>query len=94
MNVTFFLFFQADGDGPLVSRKQIFLDLVRRSNVSCQNGDFASAVQLYSEALKVDPTNHILYSNRSAALIKMGQFGKALQDAVRTKELNPKWPKV
>ena len=37
---------------------------------------------------------HILYSNRSAALIKMGQFTRALQDAVKAKELNRNWPKV
>ena len=34
------------------------------------------------------------YSNRSAALIKMGQFTRALQDAVKAKELNRSWPKV
>ncbi len=31
---------------------------------------------------------------RSAAYIKMGQFHKALQDAVKAKDLNPEWPKV
>jgi len=72
----------------------VFLELVRQSNVACQSGDFSSAVTLYSEALKIDPSNHILYSNRSAAFIKMGQFGRALQDALKAKELNPKWPKV
>ncbi|CAG7815969.1 unnamed protein product [Allacma fusca] len=75
------------------SRRQIFLDIVRRSNISCQAGDFASAVTLYSEALKIDPNNHILYSNRSAAFIKMGQFSRALQDALKARELNPKWSK-
>lgn len=62
--------------------------------MACQSGDFLSAVALYSEALKIDPNNHILYSNRSAALIKMGQFSRALQDALKAKELNPKWSKV
>ncbi len=32
--------------------------------------------------------------SRSAAYIKMGQFHKALQDAVKAKDLNPEWPKV
>ena len=31
---------------------------------------------------------------RSAAYIKMGQFTKAHQDAVKAKELNSEWPKV
>ncbi len=72
----------------------MFLELVRKSNVACQSGDFSSAVSLYSEAIKIDPSNHILYSNRSAALIKLGQFGKALQDANKAKDINPKWSKV
>ena len=38
--------------------------------------------------------NHILYSNRSAAYIKLEQFEKALADALKAKELDPSWPKV
>lgn len=38
--------------------------------------------------------NHILYSNRSAAYIKLEQFDRALQDALKAKELDPTWPKV
>ncbi|XP_046683407.1 tetratricopeptide repeat protein 28 isoform X2 [Homalodisca vitripennis] len=74
--------------------KALFLEKVRQSNAACQGGDYAKAVALYSDALQLDPTNHILYSNRSAALVKMGQFTQALQDATRARELNPKWPKA
>ena len=74
--------------------KAAFLEKVRQSNTACQSGDFERAVALYSEAIQLDPANHILYSNRSAAHIKMGQFTKALQDAIKAKELNPEWPKV
>jgi len=74
--------------------KAAFLEKVRQSNAACQSGDFARAVALYTEAIQLDPANHILFSNRSAAHIKMGQFSKALQDAVKAKELNPEWPKV
>lgn len=74
--------------------KALFLDKVRQSNTACQSGDYATAVSLYTDALQLDPSNHILYSNRSAALVKMGQFAQALQDAIRARELNSKWPKV
>ena len=74
--------------------KTAFLEKVRQSNAACQSGDFEKAVSLYTEAIQLDPANHILYSNRSAAHIKMGQFTKALQDAIKAKELNPEWPKV
>lgn len=74
--------------------KAVFLEKVRESNAACQAGDFDLAVRLYSEAIALDPANHILYSNRSAAHVKMGQFVKALHDATKARELNPEWPKV
>ena len=41
------------------------------------------------------PCSIIKYKHsRSAAYIKMGQFSKAYQDAVKAKELNAEWPKV
>lgn len=74
--------------------KALFVEKVRQSNAACQGGDYAKAVALYTDALQLDPTNHILYSNRSAAHLKMGQFQQALQDATRARDLNSKWPKV
>ena len=74
--------------------KALFLEKVRESNAACQAGDFDTAVSLYTEAISLDPHNHILYSNRSAAHIKLAQFTRALQDAIKARELNPKWPKV
>lgn len=72
----------------------LFLETVRRSNAACQNGDYALAATLYTEALALDPLSHVLFSNRSAARLKMGMFALALQDAVRATELSPEWPKV
>lgn len=74
--------------------RALFLETVRRSNAACQNGDYALAATLYTEALALDPLSHVLYSNRSAARLKMGLFAAALQDAVKATELNPQWPKV
>lgn len=74
--------------------KAEFLERVRRSNQACQEGEFALAVHLYTEALTADPQNCILYSNRSAAYLRLGQYGTALEDAVKARLINPKWPKV
>ena len=74
--------------------RALFLETVRRSNAACQNGDYSLAATLYTEALALDPLSHVLYSNRSAARLKMGLFALALQDAVRATELVPQWPKV
>lgn len=67
---------------------------MRQSNSACQSGDFATAVALYTDALQLDPTNHILYSNRSAARLKQGLFAQALQDATAARDLCPTWPKA
>ncbi|XP_034566062.1 tetratricopeptide repeat protein 28 [Notolabrus celidotus] len=79
--------------GPPGLSKAEFLERVRRSNQACQQGEFALAVQLYSEALTADPQNCILYSNRSAAHLRLGQYSMALDDAVKARVINPKWPK-
>ncbi|XP_048853351.1 tetratricopeptide repeat protein 28-like isoform X2 [Brienomyrus brachyistius] len=81
------------GDGRGLSKAD-FMEKVRQSNEACQRGDFALAVQLYADALLADPQNCILYSNRSAALLKLGQYKAALEDAVKARQLNPKWPKA
>lgn len=67
---------------------------MRQSNAACQNGDFNTAVSLYTDALALDPNNHILFSNRSAARLKQGQFALSLQDATKARELCPQWPKA
>ncbi|XP_037036612.1 tetratricopeptide repeat protein 28 isoform X2 [Bradysia coprophila] len=77
-----------------VANRALFLEKVRQSNAACQNGDFNTAVLLYTDALSLDPGNHIIYSNRSAARLKQGQFSLALQDATKARELCPQWPKA
>ncbi|XP_056137613.1 tetratricopeptide repeat protein 28 isoform X3 [Lampris incognitus] len=74
--------------------KAEFMEKVQQSNEACQRGDFEAAVHLYSDALRADPQNCILYSNRSAALLKLGEHEAALDDATKARLLNPKWPKA
>ncbi|KAM9337969.1 tetratricopeptide repeat protein 28 [Symphorus nematophorus] len=74
--------------------KAEFLERVRRSNQACQQGEYSLAVRLYSEALTADPQNCILYSNRSAAYLRLGQYSTALDDAIKARLINPKWPKA
>ncbi|XP_017669560.1 PREDICTED: tetratricopeptide repeat protein 28 isoform X7 [Lepidothrix coronata] len=74
--------------------KAEFVEKVRQSNQACHDGDFHTAIVLYNEALGVDPQNCILYSNRSAAYMKIQQYDKALDDAIKARLLNPKWPKA
>lgn len=74
--------------------KAQFMEKVQQSNEACQRGDFHAAERLCGDALRADPQNCVLYSNRSAARLKLGQHQAALDDAAKACLLNPKWPKV
>jgi hypothetical protein len=47
------------------------LALKDAGNAALKRGDNAAALQRYSEAIALDTTNHLFYSNRSACLQKM-----------------------
>ncbi|XP_071501098.1 tetratricopeptide repeat protein 28-like [Diadema antillarum] len=79
---------------PMSDKRALFQEKVRQSNEACQNADFPRAIRLYTEALDLDPANHILYSNRSAAHVKLKDYERALTDAIKARELNPKWAKA
>ncbi|KAF7502822.1 hypothetical protein GJ744_005015 [Endocarpon pusillum] len=55
--------------------------------------NFEEAVEKFSQAIELDPDNHVLYSNRSGAYASMKQFDKALEDANKTTEIKPDWAK-
>jgi stress-induced-phosphoprotein 1 len=42
----------------------------------------------------LDGSNHVLYSNRSAAYASMRDYQHALEDAEKTVQLKPDWAKV
>lgn len=67
--------------------------LKEKGNKALADSKFDEAVAAYTEAIDLDPTNHVLYSNRSAAHAKAGNYEEALKDADETIKLNPTWPK-
>lgn len=73
---------------------QHVIDITRHSNRLIKEGDVQAAIQLLSDALLTEPNSYILHGNRSAAYAKAGQFQRALQDAIRARELNPCWAKA
>lgn len=64
-----------------------------RGNAALSSGDFEEAVKCYTEAIGLDEKNHVLYSNRSAAHAKAGNYEASLEDAEKTVALNPTWGK-
>ncbi|KAK4984752.1 Hsp90 cochaperone [Elasticomyces elasticus] len=55
--------------------------------------DFQGAVEKFSEAIKLQPDNHVLYSNRSGAYASLKDYTHALEDANKTVEIKPDWAK-
>lgn len=47
----------------------------------------------FSQAIELDPSNHVLYSNRSGAYASLKDFDKALVDASKVTEIRPEWSK-
>eukprot|EP01023_Acetabularia_acetabulum_P000337 TRINITY_DN10134_c0_g1_i1.p1 TRINITY_DN10134_c0_g1~~TRINITY_DN10134_c0_g1_i1.p1 ORF type:complete len:617 (+),score=132.73 TRINITY_DN10134_c0_g1_i1:86-1852(+) len=64
-----------------------------KGNAAFQQGSFQEAITHFSAGVEVDPSNHVLYSNRSACYASLKQFDKALEDAQKVVELKPDWPK-
>ncbi|XP_002509580.2 hsp70-Hsp90 organizing protein 3 [Ricinus communis] len=64
-----------------------------KGNAAFSAGDFTTAVKHFTEAISIAPSNHVLYSNRSAALASLHNYADALTDAKKTVELKPDWSK-
>lgn len=66
----------------------------KRGNTAYAQKDYQEAVQWYTQALDLDPTEATLYSNRSACHVSLGQTEEALTDAVCCVALKPDWTKA
>lgn len=64
-----------------------------KGNAAFAAGNFTDAITHFTEAINLAPTNHVLYSNRSAAYASLGKYSDALSDAQKTVELKPDWAK-
>ncbi|TCD70460.1 Hsp90 cochaperone [Steccherinum ochraceum] len=64
-----------------------------QGNKAFQAKDYDKAIELFSQALELDPKNHVLFSNRSAAKAGKRNYVGALEDAEECVKINPGWSK-
>ena len=56
-------------------------ELKTSANALFGRRQYREAIEKYDEALELDPTNHVVHSNRAAAQIELGQFEAAAESA-------------
>ena len=70
-------------------------DAKERGNECLAEGNFRAAIQFYTTAINQHhaPEQHVYYSNRAAAHIRLQQWDEALADAERCVLVRPDWGK-
>ena len=68
-------------------------DLKSTGDSHFRSKSYALAISSYQDALQLDPTNHVILSNKSAAHLANGEKSKALHDARKCVEHASSWAK-
>lgn len=68
-------------------------ELKKQGNVHFVEGQYAEAAELYSQAIALAPTNHLLYGNRCACRLQLSELEAALGDVEEALNIEPKWVK-
>jgi stress-induced-phosphoprotein 1 len=69
-------------------------ELRQKGNELFKEGKWVDAINEYTEGLRRDPENHLIYSNRGATYIKVMDFGSALRDCETCIKLKPEFPRA
>ncbi|KAL2108062.1 hypothetical protein VUR80DRAFT_4317 [Thermomyces stellatus] len=68
-------------------------ELKAQGNAAISAKNFDDAIDKFTQAIALQPDNHILYSNRSAAYASKKDWDNALSDAEKTTQMKPDWAK-
>ncbi|PJF16756.1 hypothetical protein PSACC_03451 [Paramicrosporidium saccamoebae] len=79
--------------GEIMTTNEQVEQLKVAGNTAFSAGKYAESIEQFSAALDMDPTNHILWSNRSASYASLRNYEAALTDAERAVSLKQDWPK-
>ena len=70
-----------------------FDELKNKGNECFKQGQFEIALEFYTKALEISPSNHIALSNRSLAFYKLERYDSALDEANKCVKANKSWAK-
>jgi len=76
-----------------MARQRESLEAKEKAIEAFNEQNYKGAVDLLKRAIKLDPDNHIFYSNRAAAYMALEAYEKALADADECVRLQPTWAK-
>jgi stress-induced-phosphoprotein 1 len=68
-------------------------ELKAKGNKAFSEKKYEEAIDYFTQAIKIDSSNHVFFSNRSASYASLGNYQKALEDAEQTIKLKSDWPK-
>lgn len=68
-------------------------DFKKQGNEAFAKKDYPTAIDFFTRAIEADPSNHVLYSNRSASYASTREYDKAYDDGVKVTEMEPDWGK-
>ncbi|MBW0467641.1 hypothetical protein O181_007356 [Austropuccinia psidii MF-1] len=63
-------------------------------NLLLSQREYSAAIDKYTQATKLDPTNPVYYSNRAAAHSQLGAHEEAVEDALKALEVDPGFVKA
>lgn len=68
-------------------------EMKNRGNDLFREGKLEESLEMYNQALELDPTNHLAYSNRALVFMKLDQVGRAIEDCLIGIEVEPRFVK-
>ena len=68
-----------------------FSELKEKGNICIKEKRYQDALECYSSALELQPTEHTVFSNRSLAYLRIGRLEDAFSDACRCVEICPEF---
>ena len=74
-------------------RAKMAVEAKNMGNSAFKAGKTKEALNCFSDAIALDPSNEVYYSNRSAVYLKLNDPKRAAHDAIKCIELKPNWSK-